>query len=624
MSRASDSARNAAFLAATSAAARARAEANRTARAADRNTRQLGRGQNQHRGRIPIAPPSSSKFHSNTKFSNLAGFHKAPKSASDKIKYDFELDLKDGERSRLDYVYTSTPPNTPFDAFNPLLMAEKCEQSLGRKANSRARIMGHAEIALPNGLTVEQRHKLARDIADAHQHRLGVPVYLAGHEPHGNNGNWHLHMSFPLREVLPISEGGFKLGDKLPDFQSYDQRKKAGLQQRPTFTSDMREVVADRCADALHDAGSAIHLAERWRHGHKPLPAQVDAAIVRGDVDFVSENYGRDPTRKEGNSTRLWRSQSRSDQRRIAESHNRDIQAGTLGPEMLTRTLTNRVLILAERAGITKPEALRMLARDHSLNIEWVRAKGGKDAKVIGVRVQMHGGPKLAGKVVGASLPDLKRRFNWSEAPTYTRCPAKSGEAFDQYAAAVRDAGLDVVPGRPHDMLSQTVQAGLKRFDRLSTQARANAATQAQQEGAARSSGASAEGTGPTLPGPLESDTPVSTTTAQEGDNMVMHFKKAQQQKQQPNDVGDLADKVANVASVVKFIPPAAPVATAIETGARAVQVASKIDSATGGKASKLVSPMAGIKGIPGIGSGKGMKPGSNHQQQQHRPKPRP
>ncbi|MVW80113.1 MobA/MobL family protein [Bordetella sp. 02P26C-1] len=613
MSRPSDSARNGASLAITYVASRVRAEANRAGREADQKTRAIGRGQNKNRGRIPMAPPSSSKYHAYTNFSNRAGSRKSPKSAINKVNYDYELKRKETEISRLDYVYVSAPDGTPTNALDPLLMAQACERSLAKRANNNAHIMGHGEISLPHELTKEQRHKLVRDIADAYRDRLGVPIYTATHEPHDGNRNWHVHPSYPLREVLTDGKGGFRLGNKLPDFQRYNQRKDAGLPPRPTFIKDMREVVAALCADALRDAGVDHHLAERWRHGNKTLPAQVDAAMARGDVLFVAENYGRDPTRKEGNSTNLWRTKSKSEQRRAAEQHNRDVQAGTLGPEALTRTLVNRVLTLAKRAGINDPEAIRMLARDHSLSIEWVRAKGGKGAPVTGVRVQMQGGPKVAGKVVGASLPELRRRFNWTDPPTYHRYPSKEGPTFDQYAQAVQTAGLDVTPGQTQDMLSQTVSAGLKRFERLTGKALKNAASAAPMgaalDPATSAAGTSGEAAGLKLPGPLESDTSVSITTSREGDNMVRHLKKSQQQKPNSQTSGETAGTVAIIAG-----------AAAIEGGARAVHFGSKIDPAIGDKASKLVSPMAGIRGIQGLGSGGMKRRNQRHQRRKHRP----
>lgn len=577
-------------------AARTRAQMQRAGREADRSTRTLSQGGGARRGpdlRLSFggsrAPRSASHFHHNRKYSNRARAHRAPGSAVAKVRYDLRLDRPEHERTDLDYTYICAPPGTPEMALDPVSMALASESSLGKKATLRARIMSHETIALPAQLNDDQRRELARQVAHLYREKMGVPIYLAIHKPNKND-NWHIHLSHPLREVLDDEKGGFKLGQKIMFEQQAAVRREAGLQ--PTNHGELKSLrtqLAATIANSMETADLDRHMCERWRWGHLKLGDQVAKAEERGDLEFVTDNAGRDPTRHEGPNPSDWRAASQDPVRQTAKTHNQDTATDVPGPELMTRTLLSRVIDQASKARITDPEHLRMLARDHCLSIHWVRSKGGKDAAVTGLQIQMAGGPKISGKQAGASLNDLKRQFGWDAPPAYVRYPAKSGEAFDAYAQAVRRAGLNIDPGQPKDLLPNVLAA--IEADSTARRLRAQAAATAAPL-AARAAGAMAH-----EPPPI--------------------FQHVQEDEMQDSKkVGQAAGAVATVASVAKFTP-AAPVAATVELGARATQAAALADQASGGRIS-ATSPMAGIPGVGGS-----LKQKQQGQQQQHRPRPR-
>ena len=522
---------------------------------------------------MPVAPMSASQFHHNRKFSNRAGAHRAPRSATAKIAYDLDLGRDSRhEISRVDYVFVSAGPDTPHAALDSMRMAQACETATGKRANSRARLMGHDTIALPHILSPDARRALVRQIADDIRNSLdGVPVCAATHTPDPGRRNWHLHASFPLRHVHSIGDrGDFRLGDKVMFEQRPQVRRAAGLPA--TNHSELRAIrarIAGRIADALAADGHEYHVSERWRHGHLRLHEQVAAAARRGDVQFVIENAHRDASHKEGLGASRWRHAAGDGKRASAVGHNADVrqqcEMRTPGTQTIMRTLVGRVLAEAQRAGISDPEHIRMLARDHGLSISWVRKRGGRGTPVTGVQVHIPGGPVLSGRAVGASLGELSRQFGWQAPPAYVRYAAKTGLEFEAYAAQVRAAGLNIIPGQPRDLLHNALNACLQKADQLEAQAQAARAANPLQE--------------------------VKMVQPQNSGASV------------PVEVREAATKVRRVARVVRFVPPAAPMATAVEQGAVVVEsVASAVEhvSSQSQRRRPLVVGVSGISRLPG------------------------
>ena len=573
-----------------------RREMDHAGRQADRSTRKLAASDNRQRG--PRAPKTASRFHFNKKYSNRAKAHRAPSSAVVKLKYDFRLDRPEGGRNDLDFVYVCGPDGIPESALDPIQMAFASEDALGRKANLKARIMGHDTIALPADLIKSQRHELVRNLADHYQKTLGVPVYCAAHLPDSGNRNYHLHLSHPLRNVHDDGKGGFRLGEKILFEQRPNVRKEAGLS--PTNHNDLKNLrmnVANIIADSMSDAGLDCQQSERWRHGHLRLSQQLQEASKRGDTQFIDDNFGRDPTRHEGPNTAEWSVRPNDPKRVAAITHNRDVAMYEAGPELITRTLLNRVLDQSKKISITDPEQFRMLARDHGLSIHWIRKKGDKTAPVSGVQYQIVGGPKIAGKQVGASIGDLKRRFGWAESPAYHRYPARTGPEFEKYSQCILDAGLSITPGTPKDLLPNAIAVIHQEAERLKTQAVQSFPRVVAAAGDAAN--------------------PQQNFHHLESEQMKEIHRPDQSDGEQ---LAKSAGIVATAASAAKFIPGAAPVAWTVEVAARATQAAVKIDQASGGAASKL-SPMAGIRGIGGARPAARTPAGQTHQ---YRPGPRP
>jgi len=385
---------------------RLRAEANRAGHSIDKATRKSSKSK-RSKARMPKAPNSASQYHYHLKFSNRAGANNAPQSATGKIKYDFVMDEQSSEGSRLGYAYVSAPSNTPVSALEPLAMAQVCDQSLHKKAKMNTRIMAHAELSLPKELNPSQRHELIRSIADHFRDELQVPIYVAEHAPDEGNHNWHIHISHPLRHVHATDDGRFRLGDKIIQYQRPEIRRAAGL---PAKTDDdlrrMRAALGNLITDSMIKAHVNIHLAERWRHGHLRLYQQVRKAIERGDDEFVSDNAGRDPTKKEGYNASRWHKPSDSEKRKHAEEHNEYVRNENIGMGTMVRNTLKHILDLADKANLTEPEHIRMLARDHAITIEWTRHSKSKSAKVTGMRIQ-----GLTGKETGITLAMLKNAW---------------------------------------------------------------------------------------------------------------------------------------------------------------------------------------------------------------------
>lgn len=453
----------------------------RAARNTDASTRCMQRSAGSGRGgpvmpvsdRARRAPSSASQFHLHVKKSKASGSGKAPASSVSKIKYDLGLGENDPQRDRVKIAFVLAPIGTPSGACDPLAMAAACESRSrqSKYANANTGQMLHFDTALPNGLSLERLAALAGDINQRISGRFGVPAYSGVHL---DDGNFHIHSSVPLYEILDDDEGGFTLGDRIDHAKRPADREALGLPRSPAGElRALRQEIANIIADAVaEEHPEAPHLAERWRHGHLTLALQVERAAQRGDVQFVLENLNRDATKKEGPPPGAWRASPTSERRNIAISHNKQAGkvSGVPGPELITKTLVNRVIDLSQKARIDTPEGFRMLARDHGLSVHWAAAKNGEGVQ--GVILSVAGGPRIAGRRLGASLGVLQKKLGWAEKPEYRRSAPHKGDEYETYLIKLKNAGI-----HPGNAAEQAIKVTLQRLEKLEQQARKAAQT---------------------------------------------------------------------------------------------------------------------------------------------------
>lgn len=385
--------------------------------------------------RVRRAPASASQYHFSLKYSNRAGAHKSPLSSTGKLLYDFGLDRSDDER--VVFIHISAPPNLPSQALDIRAIGAEAERSAGRQSNSRQ--MAHFDVALPRQLSVEGRNKLVVDLADDVRHRMGdaVPVFAAVHVADDANQNGHAHMSYPIRLIHAIGNcGDFVMRDRIMFEQRPLVRKAAGL--KPTNHQDLRDwrySVAQKIADAvLYETGD-YELAERWRAGHLPLQKQVQAAAVRGDVQFVLENASRDPTLKEGYNRSRWRNKATDLGGRQLQPHSTgffETDQVIVPPKLLTQTAVAEVMRQAKGQGIAKPAHLQLFAKNCGLEIIWKKSR--TSGAVRGVCFALTDGPKFSGKSIGFSFHQLKSFFGWTGVLSHV-------EIFSKYEGQIYAAG---------------------------------------------------------------------------------------------------------------------------------------------------------------------------------------
>lgn len=444
----------------------------KAARAADRSTRSMSRGSSGGRGggRMPVAgrarraPGSASQFHLHVKKSRATGARKSPISSVNKVKYDLGLDEKGQHADRVKVVLVDAPHGTPHAARNPLNMAAACEARARQSkfANGNTGQMLHLDAALPNNLSADRLAALTSDINKTIADQFGVPAYSGVHLDYGN---FHIHSSIPLYEVHDDGNGGFTLGDRIDHAKRPSDREALGLPRSPAaelreLRRDIASLIADAVADETPDDS---HIAERWRYGYLSLPQQVEQAAHRGDVEFVLDNISRDATRKEGPKGGF----SKSDPRRDAAVAYNQIAgkpSGTPAPELITQTLAQRVIQLAQKAEIDTPEQFRMLARDHGLSVAWAPSKEGDGVQ--GVTFAVAGGPRIAGRRLGASLGVLQKKLGWSERPGYRRFAPRKGSEWDEYQTKIEAASI-----KPSDSSDRAIKITLDRLSKLKEQA---------------------------------------------------------------------------------------------------------------------------------------------------------
>jgi len=360
--------------------------------------------------RVRKAPASASQFRLERKYSSRTGGKngKNPTSAVEKIKYDHGLDEQGDER--ILYTCVAAKPGTPAGALDPIAVAQEAEHTAGRQINSRQ--MAHDTISLPKELSPDGQKALAERIAQEISRTMdGVPVFAALHEEPDENGNLHLHVSNPLRSIIPDESmpHGFRMGQRVAFEQRPQWRADHGLEKtnHKDFIA-LRSRIAGLCADALEKEGAGKHLVGRWRHGAKRLnvgtDTQIMAAKKRGDTVFVQENEFREVQRHEGPGHRRTGGETPS------QAHNADLSA--VSPAIIAERVLREAIEHAQQQGAQDWEAFRQIAADHGLSVHYNRQRSGKTkGQVTGLQYEI-AGFKFAGKEVGGmSLAQLKKEL---------------------------------------------------------------------------------------------------------------------------------------------------------------------------------------------------------------------
>lgn len=140
------------------------------------------------------------------------------------------------------------------------------------------------EFAFPHQLDQQQREWLLKDFVREQFVRKGMIADANIHAPHpgGDERNYHAHVLVTMRELD---------GENFAKTKNRDWNKREQLEQ-------WRERWAEMGARALERTGHHIE-AERWKHGHKTLEAQREAALQRGDKEYA-EAVNREATQHRG------------------------------------------------------------------------------------------------------------------------------------------------------------------------------------------------------------------------------------------------------------------------------------------------------------------------------------
>lgn len=139
-----------------------------------------------------------------------------------------------------------------------------------RQANGRP--ARKVEFSLPHELDAEQRRRLVTDFVRETFSRRGMVADVNIHEPHDGNDerNYHVHCLLTMRRLD---------GDDFAKTKERQWDKKEELAQ-------WREKWAQMGGRALERAGHEQE-ADRFRHGHKTLAGQREAALARGDNEWA-------------------------------------------------------------------------------------------------------------------------------------------------------------------------------------------------------------------------------------------------------------------------------------------------------------------------------------------------
>ncbi len=152
-------------------------------------------------------------------------------------------------RSGVEASFIIAPANAPEWASDPERLWNAAEAAENRCNSRTAR---EVELALPSGVSSENREQITRDFAEHLVERYGVAVMVALHEPsrHGDDRNHHAHILITTRRM---DEEG--LGKKTRELDDQTTGKAEVLH--------IREYAADLINEALANAGSDEQIDHR-------------------------------------------------------------------------------------------------------------------------------------------------------------------------------------------------------------------------------------------------------------------------------------------------------------------------------------------------------------------------
>ena len=179
-------------------------------------------------------------------------------------------DTKDyGTKGETEFSGIFAPKDAPDWARDREQLWNHAEAAEHRKDSQTAR---NVEFALPHELNAEQRRRLVTDFVRETFARRGMVADVHIHAPHDRNDerNHHVHCLLTMRRLE---------GDEFAAKKETQWNSKEELGQ-------WREKWAQMGGRALERAGHEQE-ADRFRHGHRTLAGQREAALERGDHEWA-------------------------------------------------------------------------------------------------------------------------------------------------------------------------------------------------------------------------------------------------------------------------------------------------------------------------------------------------
>lgn len=279
-----------------------------------RQKQQLTKAQYTHKIMPAIGYHFSAKTISRTRGQSAiasVSYRTAEKLKDERLDQTFDYTRKQG----VEFVYHAVPQNAVEWAHDIEKAWNEIERVENRKNSTVAR---EFEVAFPHQLDEQQREYILKDFVREEFTRKGFMATAAIHSPSpdGDERNYHAHIMIAERQ---LDENGFS---------THKDRRFSSYETRTETLEHLKEKWAELGARQLERAGFEIE-AERWRHGHKTLDKQHEAALARSDIEYA-EQCDREPTKHLGITAtaieREGKESERGDLNRAIESRNDERQ----------------------------------------------------------------------------------------------------------------------------------------------------------------------------------------------------------------------------------------------------------------------------------------------------------